>query len=298
MDVFSPEPGVGEHFALISADIFNVEDADGNWVDAVLAPDAYGWSLTTATFTVRFPTALDPKTPIVYEIPEGSISIVPQGVTGVPGVVEGTTVTYANTLPGIDLVYEVDASGYKETVVLGPLASGAIAWDVGVTGLTLAPDETGGIAVQAAGTPIAQMPAPFVYDSAPVEPVVSFPTYVLTELGSGAYALATAIDPTFLATATFPVYLDPGTRNDPPTADSYVNGTSGNLNKNYGSAITRRTGPTANYLAFIKFDPVWHNPGRLIYDAKVYAKNITEATPTANVIAKRPTAWWSESTIT
>ncbi|MEO8292041.1 MAG: hypothetical protein ABI635_02785 [Actinomycetota bacterium] len=38
MDVFSPGAGVGDHMALLSSDIFNVQQADGDWVDGSLTP--------------------------------------------------------------------------------------------------------------------------------------------------------------------------------------------------------------------------------------------------------------------
>jgi YD repeat-containing protein len=295
IDAYAPEQGVGDHFAVVSAAIFNAEDPSGEWRDAALLADDYGWSLSTGSFTVRFPKELSPSTPVVYETGAGSVSAVPVGVLAAPGTATGTTVTYAGALPGTDLVYEVSAEGYKETLVLSKGAAGKLAWDLEVTGFALALGSGGEVQVTLGGATVARMPAPVATDSAP-EPATTTPTWSLTAAGAGSYTLLATLDPLFLASATYPVVVDPGTLQDAPSADAYVNKNQGG--NNFGTETTFRTGPSGSYLAFVKFPTTWHTPGRLIYSAELWVKNISEASGGANVIAKRVTAGWNETGIT
>jgi len=118
-DAYAPQQGVGDHLAVVSSAVFNTQDATGDWVDASFVEDDYGWSLTTPSFTIRFPTRLSPATPIRYQIGDGEISSVPTGALDVPGQATGpTALRYDDALPGADFLYEVSSDGYKETVLL------------------------------------------------------------------------------------------------------------------------------------------------------------------------------------
>lgn len=295
-DAFSPGEGVGDHFALLSADVFNVQDPEGRWVDAALVPDDYGWSLATPAFTVRFPKVLASDTPVVYETAGGRIDTVPAGVAPVPGEASGTTVTYAGALPGTDLRYEVTAAGLKEHVVLRKGASGELAWDVRAEGLALAADPTGGLALSAAGKPVGWVPPALVVDAAS-PPRALQPAYGLQDLGGGSYRISLSVPASYLGKATFPVTVDPGYQTTvAPQADTYAY--SGAAGRNYGSATTMQTGPSTKYRAFIKFPTTWQRDGRLIYSAELHVFNDTEANDGQAATARRITAGWTEGGLT
>lgn len=296
MDVYRPEAGVGSHFALVSDAIFNTEGPDGTWADASLVADDYGWSLSTPDFAVRFPAVLSSATPVIYEMAGGKISAVPSGAQA-KGSSEATGVTYPGALPGTDVAYEVFAEGFKESFVLAKGASGKLSWDVSVSGFSLVADASGAVAVMSGATRLAEMPAPTVSDSAS-PPSTTTPKLGLESTGDGTFRITLSIDPAFLEQATYPIVVDPGTRTESPSADTYANGTSGNKGKNYGNDTTFRTGPSGNYLAFIKFPTTWHRAGLLVYSAELWVKNISEGNGGANVIAKRITAGWTEGALT
>jgi YD repeat-containing protein len=295
-DAFSPGSGVGDHFALLSPEVFNVQDAQGRWVDAALVPDDYGWSLSTPAFTVRFPKELGPDSPIVYETAGGRISTAPAGVAGVAGSASGTTVIYAGALPGTDLRYEVTPRGFKEHVVLRKGASGSLAWDVRAEALALSTDASGGLGLSAGGAQVGRVPPAQVADAASPPRTLGL-AYGLSDLGGGSYRISVSVPASYLSKATYPVTVDPGYETTvDPQADTYAY--SGAASRNYGADATMQTGPSSKYLGFIRFPTSWQRPGRLIYSAQLGLKNVSEGNDGASLTARRITAGWTEGGLT
>lgn len=296
MDVYAPAPKVGDHLAVVSADVLNEQDPSGTWQDVSLelTQDDYGWGFTGPDYSVSFPSALGAGTPIVYRIPEGEIRIVPSGIAAAPGATEGAAVRYDLAAVATDYVYALASSGYKETVVLrDPSADPSLSWELRTTGLTLRSEPNGIIAVFSGTTQVATMPAPVAIDSSEV-PKLSAGDFTLTDQGQGGYLLSAAFSPTWLAAAAYPVQIDPGSTQPGPLADTYVNGTTGNQDTSYGGATSIRTGPSNNYRSFVKFPTTWQQSGRLIYSAEFWVRNLSENTDGSDVTVKRVDSGWTQ----
>src|SRR5207244_3310291 len=73
------------------------------------------------------------------------------------------------------------------------------------------------------------------------------------DAGGGSYVLTVSVDPAFLATATFPVMVDPGQHTFTPSSDTYID--SGTPDAHYETEPTlgvEYTNPIR--YSFIKFD--------------------------------------------
>lgn len=248
-----------EHMALVHTRDVNYQDVNGDWVDLMLAPTPGGWEGVTGaagSVTVRFPDRLGPNSSITYTSPAGTIAVVPESVTSVPGTQNDLSVTYANAMAATDLTYTLDAHGYKENVILRtPAADPAIAWSVRTDGLTLQPGLDGSITiVDSQGIAMGTISAPLLIDATGAS---AASTYSLTESADGEYRLALVPDASFLATATFPVVVDPGIHdnNDNPeeaTRDTYVNSSAAGTS--YENAGELWVGTSPNRHTFVKFD--------------------------------------------
>src|SRR5262249_48395208 len=149
-----------------------------------------------------FPDALSVDSPITYTIPQGSLSILPLGIT--PGVqgesVDGVVVTYADAAPNPDLIYTPNPEGYDEQVVLSqrPTAT-QFSWSIQTTDFTLEldPARTGQILVRSGADVAAYFPAALVWDSSAAGASTTFP-YTLQDLGGGSYQVAAIYDSVWL----------------------------------------------------------------------------------------------------
>src|SRR6266508_2144666 len=232
-NVFGVGPDHSAHVAQVFPQDVNYRAANGNWEDIrsrVLPDPGYGWMATVRGVTVHFPTRLTSATPVRVDLPGvGSLSAVPQGVdvAAPDGEVSGGTVTYRDALPHTDLAYSPTLGGYKEAIVLkDPGASGELSYTIQASGLTLPTTGLGEIEILASGRPVAVIPAPVITDSA-ANPASTLGTYSLQDLGSGTYRLGVGIDRAFLASATYPVTIDPGFQEIlSDTSDTFVNSAS------------------------------------------------------------------------
>ena len=92
--------------------------------------------------------------------------------------------------------------------------------------MSLTPNKSGGIDIFAAGSPIGTIAPPIAYDSSP-DHAGSVGTFTLTDTGAGTYSLRVAMDPAFMASAVYPVVLDP-TVDAATERDGYVDSTAPN----------------------------------------------------------------------
>lgn len=98
--------------------------SDGSWSEIVntLVPSdrsGYAWRNSAGSFYVHFKAVADSTDMVLVTDGTRSISFGFDGVTNPsPGVVSGSTITYPNVRPGMDLVYEMRSGEVKEFVVL------------------------------------------------------------------------------------------------------------------------------------------------------------------------------------
>ncbi len=319
LDAFADAPSQGTHVALVYPADVNDQGRQGYWHDIWLALTATtgGWSATLDGITVSFPSVLSEQTPITSDLADGSIAIAPVGVEAA-GTSDGTTVTYADALPGVDLIYRAVPGGYSEQVVFkSAAASTQLSYAIHTSGLSLARNEGGGLDIYGVGGVwVGWLPTPVAYDSSP-EPAGSVPATTFTDLGGGSYSLDIALDPTFMASATYPVALDPQVDRN-PSRDGYTN--SANPDTSYEGSSYLKVG--SGIRSFLRFDiDSLQNDGRLVYDATMFlyptaagdvaidAKRVTDSWPAAGNLdwnhqpplgqiidtASSPTSqgWWS-----
>src|SRR6266511_385847 len=132
-------PGAG-HLALVYRGVVNEQTNDGSWVpiDPVVTTDETGWAVEAPRYSAHLPSALGPGTPISFTNSRGTLSSAPQGIdpaAPVNGTYDGTSVTYAQALPGIDLRYTPTPQGLKEDAVLASMESGSsFSYDLATSG--------------------------------------------------------------------------------------------------------------------------------------------------------------------
>jgi len=217
LDVFAApnNPGAG-HVALLYGDDVNAQNADGKWkrINADLVPEATGggWTVDLPDATLRFPGSLSSADPVRFILPgTGTLTMAPVGIGTVPGSADGFTVTYADALPSTDLTYSTGLHGFSEFVILkDPGAPASVSFDVDAPGFELRLEPTGEIAIVRGPTVVAIMPTPVAWDSSP-QPVSASGSYQLQASGGNGYVVTMLVDPAFLAAATYPVTIDPGT---------------------------------------------------------------------------------------
>lgn len=188
----------------------NYRASDGTWrkiAESLASDEAGGWTNAGGPYSVHFPASLSPTAPLTLELPEGTITTHPTDLAaaaGVAGALEGHEVIYPGALTQTDLVYSLTPSGFKELVVLkAPAAPQAVAYEIIVsTGLSLRLGEAGEVEIVSGGQAVGFIPTPVAYDSSE-EMAQSTGSYVLLPQGPDRYLLTLAIDPAYLATATY-----------------------------------------------------------------------------------------------
>jgi hypothetical protein len=203
--------------------------ANGAWWDVPtdLTQTATGWTWTdSGGFTTTLPAALSADAPVQIASAEGLFTLSPaEGAS--KGSPTETGVTYGAALGDADLRYTPIAGALQEEIVLTSRpTSGAFAFTATAKNLSLTPNEYGGIDVVSLTGPIATLPAPVAYDANP-DPASSVGTYELSETSPGTYSLVVAIDPAYLATAAYPVVIDP-TWSHATSRDGYTSSASPN----------------------------------------------------------------------
>jgi RHS repeat-associated protein len=289
IDVFAPAAGEGTHVALVYPQDVNEQTLDGKWNDIsfALSEDGKGWGATIQGTTLVFPATLSQDTPVSAAFAEGSISIAPVG-TSAKGSSDGFTVTYASAFPSTDFSYRAVPGGYSEEVVFADAsAKPELTYAITTAGLTLASNEAGGFDVFSGDVWVGWIPTPIAYDSG-AEPLVSVPATKLTDLGNGSYTLEVTLDAQFMASAKFPVILDPQVNRN-PSRDGYTNQSSPNTS--YEGATTLDVSSSKN--SFLRYDISGiQNDGRLVYDATMFLYPTTSGGTASGVDAKRVTSAW------
>lgn len=199
------------------------------------------------------------------------------GRLGTP-VLSGTTATYQDVKPGVDLVVDARRTGYETHLVVNTAAALAslkasakgatVSWDIPVTtkGLTARAEKNGSMSfVDADGQVTSYVAAPIAWDAA-VDPTSgnrvneSPVTMTVTDKGAGKAVLTLTPNQTWLfdPARQFPVTIDPtyASGSMTTTSDTYVS--SAFPTASYASSTELRAG-TYNgggdkYRSFLKFD--------------------------------------------
>jgi RHS repeat-associated protein len=196
--------------------------ADGSWaaVDTTLVkqPDgSYAPKSTPVSISVSGGGSAS-----LVTVTDAGRSVASSWLAKLPApTVSGSTATYANVLPNMDLVVTVGSQGFEDYLVLKAApttALGTLKLPLKGTGLTFTQDPAGNtVGKDAKGVVVASMPAPRMWgaavDPASQEPVKTsaVPTKLVTN-ANGSQELDVTPDPAFLAdpSVTYPITVDPG----------------------------------------------------------------------------------------
>ncbi len=289
--------GGGDHVIAASTEPQNYQDTKGVWhrIDTRLTHYAKGqkrlspyatptddgsggWQNNDGPASEFFPDALTVSSPITYSIPQGTLSILPLGITpGVQGAsADGVVVTYADAALALDLTYTPNPEGYDEQVVLSQVPTATqFSWSIQTTDFTLEldPARTGQILVLSGTDVVAYFPAALVWDSSAVGASTTFP-YTLQDLGGGSYVVTATYDSVWLndPARVYPVTIDPG----PQAHTFYSTGydtfvTANDPAQQEGTWWGMDTGgATGNAITYIRF-PLDHyyNSARLVYTTEM-----------------------------
>ena len=166
--------------------------------------------------------------------------------------IAGTVADYASLLPGVDLRVIAGARGAKSFFTWREVPKDAtLRYVVDAPGLTLVPTPDGAIELRdAKGEAVARIPRPYAVDSTPDELAGGgrFTDRVSLALAPDGRTVSVSVDPTWLATAVYPVYVDPS------TGWVYNAGTD-----SYGDAHTASGYPSLNFDDYVRPDsPYYH----------------------------------------
>ncbi len=235
------DPATGDFVAEVASSPVRVKDATGNWqdVDTTLAPGANG-SLApqAAATTMEFSAGGQGR---LASLVDGGHSLGLSFGDELPTpVVEGSSATYPNVLPGVDLVVRAGVTGYATYFVVESREAASnpaldeLGFDVDTGDLSLAEEADGGlVAADDTGSPVFRAPRPRMWDStgrSQDSQASSMPAQARVEEPPGARvaALATEVtgsrldlrpDRAFLSDSAteYPVIIDPSWESDTRT---------------------------------------------------------------------------------
>jgi hypothetical protein len=190
----------------------NFKDAAGDWqpIDTTLKPTGDGVQTASSAVPVTLPDSLSDTAKVAHGSSWVGFALDGAMASSHPSV-SRSTATYDDALPGADVRYEAVAAGAKETLTLAD-ASARASYTFNLSassGLTprLRPD--GSVVFRDGdGADRFVLPSPTVQQSGDATAAPDHVAYRLSDDGS---TLTVAIDPQWLASAHFPVTVDPST---------------------------------------------------------------------------------------
>ena len=294
-DVYAWGDEGAAHLAAIHTEDVNYLDASGEWRDLKLVETDSGWDAITGEggdVTVSFPAALGSKSPVVFAIGGGAISVSPVGVESATAVADGLGVRYPDALHDTDITYTLDSTGYKETIIWKtPEAPGSLSWDLSVRNLVLVTAKDGSIELANATGSIGAISPPKITDAKGSAIAAG---YLLTPNVDGSYRLELQIDPATLKDAAYPITIDPGVHDNsgnPEEAekDTYVDGS--NQGSSFMAATQLKVGNTPARHTYVKFAVgAFQKDERLVYDANMWLEQISGTG--GNILAHRVDQTW------
>lgn len=180
----------------------------------------------------------------------------------------GATATYADALPGVDLKVQATRTGFETFLVLRTRPAGALSFTLPLRahGLKASVNKSGGVDFRdAKGKVVGSMPAPSMWDSTvdqhTGQPAHTAPVTLSAVTKAGVVYLTYTADSAFLATAAYPVTIDPATslgRNHWLLASAYEPART-YFDSDNNADVGTPDGGTHAYRSFFSFDPssVW-----------------------------------------
>jgi RHS repeat-associated protein len=246
----------GSLTARISAGAVNYRDAGGTWkpIDTTLRPDGRGGLASTAAAAeVALPPSLDDPA----KVTDGDrwVSFALQGADAAAApTAAGSTATYAGALDGVDVTYEAQAEGVKETLTLADASAPALYRYTLEASRGLEPslrDDGSVVFRDGDGRPRFTLPAPTVQEAGAQAPTTSHVAYRLSDDGR---TLTVAVERGWLDGAHFPVKLDPTIWRSGDTECTLAGGTLATTADCNTTYLKVGHDASRNYRAALRFD--------------------------------------------
>jgi RHS repeat-associated protein len=227
----------GQYEALVYGGSVNYQDSSGAWVpidNSLVASSTagYAWQNRANRYTLLLPAMLG-AAPVAFRSPAGSVSLQLIGAGGTASV-SGSTVTYANALPGVNVTLTAENDAVKESVVLtGPSSPASLSYALSLGGgLRASATASGGVAItDSTGRARFSFDAPTMSDARGTEAPAAAATLRLSPGASGSTVTLT-LDRSWLQSAArqWPVTVDPSINYDADQDCQIQSGTKADTN--------------------------------------------------------------------
>ncbi len=229
----------GTYTTTIATGPVNYRDRQGRWqpIDSTLVSagsSGYAWSNRANAYSVSFKKALA-QDYLKIDARGKSFDLSLNGAGAAAATVKGSRISYARPFPGVDLLYDVGATGVKETLVLAnPSVPDHYRFTLAIPAGTAlkavrASDGSWQFFLPPQDDPVFTLAVPSATDGAIVAGTVAEPernaSLIVTKAG-GNFVIDLAIDPAWFKNAkrVFPVELDPTISIQPDSQDAYFHG--------------------------------------------------------------------------
>lgn len=215
--------GDGSFVKELSDGLLNMQDDAGAWIPISTEVEKSAGDLNVEDHPLepRFALQANAADGVKLSADGHDISFTAAGLSGAKAEITGTdrdTVLYRNVQSGVDLQYEVQTDGVKETFVLSKAPTAAPRWTWTLKAGTLTPkleDDGTVILTDTSGATVMHIPTPVAWDSSGMagksSDTVVNPKVTLEQSADGVWRYAVSADPAWLSAKdrVYPVFVDP-----------------------------------------------------------------------------------------
>ena len=239
-DVFSTtyRTEEGSFISEQSAEPLNVQSNDGKWqkISTELSLKNDRWKVDNHPLSPSFSDSASAPRGVSVSAGDHVVSFSLEGAAAVRAVADASDggvddiLRFEDVVPGMDLEYEVETGGVKETLVLSkePRVAPAWSWSIDVGDLVPVLNEDGLLELRdAAGAVVMHVPTPVAWDSSGIEEKRSDalinPDVRLEQVEGSAWRYTISVSGAWLKDAdrVYPVFVDPTILEGASQASSY-----------------------------------------------------------------------------
>lgn len=235
-----------DHVVVLHTGLANYQTAAGAWapIDATLSQQKDGSFQNAAdSFQFSLPATWSAADPIVIGRGKDSYSFSLHGMKPAAAVqLSSTSVVYREVLPGVDVRFTSVPGGYRDDISIASAADSAqpFSYDITLSGLSVSLADDGGLDMTDGSDLVAHVAAPVTVDQTPGESGKT--AYAVAQVDATHASVGITVDPSFLATAAYPITIDPVVGPLNPSRDGWTDNNDPNAT---GPAATNGTDPQA-----------------------------------------------------